>query len=89
MSATPGSILPGGIVLIDEPAFIGVTTFAENGEVLMAINMRPGAEIGQIIIGLSPHQAMQLVERLQQHHDACLRAVALGKGGAKFPEKAP
>ena len=86
--STPGSILPGGIVLIDEPAHVNVTTFADNGEVLLMFNLRPGAELGQIIIGLSPHQAMQLVERLQAHHDACLRAVALGKGGAKFPDRA-
>jgi hypothetical protein len=57
--------------------------------VLLTFNCRGGADIGQIIIGLSPMQTVQLVERLQQHHDACLRAVALGKGGAKFPEKAP
>ena len=89
MSATPGSILPGGIVLIDEPAHVNVTTFADFGEVLLTFNCRAGGNCGQVIIGLSPHQAMQLVERLQQHHDACLRAVALGKGGAKFPDKAP
>jgi hypothetical protein len=33
--ATPGTILPGGIVLIDEPAHVNVTTFAQNGEVLL------------------------------------------------------
>lgn len=89
MTAAPGSILPGGIVLIDEPAHVNVTTFAENGEVLLTFNCRGGADISQIIIGLSPMQTVQLVERLQQHHDACLRAVALGKGGARFPDKAP
>lgn len=85
---TPGNILPGGIVLIDEPAFAGVTTFTENGEVLLTFNCRPGGNCGQVIIGLTPYQAMQLIERLQAHHDVCLRAVALGKGGAKFPDKA-
>jgi hypothetical protein len=89
MSSTPGSILPGGIVLIDEPAHVNVTTFAENGEVLLTFNCRSGADLGSIMIGLSPCQTVQLVERLQQHHDACLRAVALGKGGARFPDKAP
>ena len=88
MSATPGSILPGGIVLIDEPAHVNVTTFADKGEVLLTFNCRPGGNCGQVILGLSPHQAMQLVERLQAHHDACLRAVALGNGGAKFSDKA-
>lgn len=87
--STPGSILPGGIVLIDEPASVGVTTFASNGEVLLTFNCRAGGDCGQVIIGLSPHQAMQLVERLQMHGDSCLRAVADGKGGARFPEPKP
>ena len=52
--STPGEILPGGIVLIDEPAHVNVTTFASNGEVL----------------------------------DACLRAIAEGKGGTRFPDRA-
>ena len=86
--STPGSILPGGIVLIDEPAHVNVTTFAANGEVMLTFNCRPGADIGQVMLGLSPHQAVQLVERLQQHQDACLRAIALGNGGTKFPDKA-
>lgn len=85
--ATPGSILPGGIVLIDEPAHANVTTFADNGEVLLTFNCRPGGNCGQVIVGLTPNQAMQLVERLQMHHDACLRAVALGKGGGRFPDR--
>ena len=84
MTATPGSILPGGIVLIDEPASVGVTTFAANGEVLLTFNSRPGAECGQVIIGLSPHQAMQLIQRLHAHDDIYARAVAEGKGGARF-----
>jgi hypothetical protein len=88
MTATPGSILPGGIILIDEPAFAGVTTFVANGEVLLTFNMRPGADFGQIIMGMTPHQTLQLIERLQAHADVCARAVAEGKGGARFPEKA-
>lgn len=88
MSATPCSILPGGIILIDEPAFAGVTTFAENGEVLLTLNLRPGGDCNQIIMGLTPHQAIQLIERLQAHDDIYLRAIANGKGGAKFPDKA-
>jgi hypothetical protein len=87
MTVTPGSILPGGIVLIDEPAFIGVATFANNGEVLMTINCRPGGECGQVLIGLTPHQTLQLIEQLQVNADACRRAVAEGKDGARFPEK--
>ena len=87
--STPGDILPGGIVLIDEPAHAHVTTFASNGEVLLAFNCRDGGTVGQVIIGLTAHQAMQLIERLQAHADACARAVLNGKGGAKFPDKAP
>jgi hypothetical protein len=86
--STPGAILPGGIVLIDEPAHANVTTFASNGEVLLTFNTRPGGECGQVIIGLSPHQAVQLIERLQAHGDACLRAIAEGKGGTRFPDRA-
>jgi hypothetical protein len=87
--STPGSILPGGIVLIDEPAHVNVTTFADNGEVLLTFNTRPGGECGQVIIGLTPHQALQLIERLQAHNDVCARAIAEGKGGARFNEKSP
>jgi hypothetical protein len=86
MSSTPGSILPGGIVLIDEPASVGVTTFAENGEVLLTFNSRPGGDCGQVIVGLTPNQAVQLIERLQAHSDACGRAIVDGKGGARFPD---
>jgi hypothetical protein len=87
MSSTPGSILPGGIVLIDEPEHVNVTTFANNGEVLMTFNARPGGDCGQVIIGLTPSQTMQLIERLQAHSDACARAIVGGKGGARFPER--
>jgi len=87
--STPGSITPGGIVLIDEPAHASVTTFAANGDVLLTINMRPGSEIGQLIIGLSAHQALQLIERLQENAEHCRAAVAGGKGGNKFPDQAP
>lgn len=87
--STPGSILPGGIVLIDEPAHVNVTTFNNaGGEVLLTFNMRDGAEIGQIIIGLSANQTIQLIERLQMHADICARAVAQGNGGTKFPDRA-
>lgn len=87
MSTTlnPGSILPGGIVLIDEPAHVNVTTFAENGEVLLTFNCRRGGDCGQVIIGLTPNQALQLIERLQTHSDVYGRAVVDGKGGARFP----
>lgn len=84
---TPGTILPGGIVLIDEPAHVNVTTFAQNGEVLLTFNCKDGGNCSQVIIGLSPNQAMQLIDRLQQHHDACTRAIANGKGGTRFPDR--
>jgi hypothetical protein len=85
----PGSMLPGGIVLIDEPTFIGVTTFASNGDVLMTINTRPGGNCAQVIVGLTANQALQLIERLQAHSDACARAVVNGKGGNRFTEPKP
>jgi hypothetical protein len=84
MVATPGSVLPGGIVLVDEPAHCNVTTFAANGEVLLVFNARPGGDVGQVFIGLTPNQVMQLVERLQKHADVCARAVVEGKGGGGF-----
>jgi hypothetical protein len=86
---TPGSILPGGIVLIDEPEGVSVNTFEANGEVLLAFNCRTGGDCGQVIIGLTPHQAVQLIERLQMHNDICTRAIAEGKGGARFPDARP
>jgi len=83
---TPGTILPGGIVLIDEPAHVNVTTFVANGEVLLTFNCRTGGDCGQVIIGLTPNQSLQLIERLQAHSDACGRAIVNGKGGARFPD---
>lgn len=87
--STPGTILPGGIVLIDEPAHVNVTTFADRGDVLISFNTRPGGNCGQVLIGLTANQALQLIERLQAHADACLRAVVEGRGGDRFPDKAP
>lgn len=87
--STPGTILPGGIVLIDEPAHVNVSTFAGAGDVLLTFNTRPGGNCGQVIIGLSANQALQLIERLQAHSDICGRAISEGRGGARFPEKAP
>ena len=89
MTATPGSILPGGIVLMDEPESIALNTFANNGEVLLAFNARPGGNCGQIILGLTPNMALQLREALDKYSDVCARYVAEGKGGAKFTEKKP
>lgn len=83
MTGTPGTIMPIGIVLIDEPATIGITTFA-NGEVLMTINARPGGNCGQVIVGLTPNQAMELIRRLHAHDDLYTRAIAEGRGGAGF-----
>ena len=85
---TPGSILPGGIVLIDEPAHANVTTFADRGEVLLTFNTRPGGDCGQVILGLAANLALELLERLQSHADACARAVVEGRGGARFPDRA-
>jgi hypothetical protein len=85
---TPGAILPGGIVLIDEPAHVNVTTFASNGEVLLTFHCRDGGDCGSVMIGLSPHQAVELIVRLQAHSDACLRAITEGNGGAQFPDRA-
>lgn len=78
---TPGSILPGGIVLIDEPASCGVTTFTANGEVLLTCNFRDGGDISQFIMGLTPNQVLQLIKALQANQ----RALVEGKGGARFP----
>lgn len=82
MGGAPSSI-HGGVVLMDEPAHAGVATFASNGEVLLTFTSRGGA-CGQVIVGLTPHQVMQLIERLQAHSDICARAIAEGKGGARF-----
>jgi len=89
MTAFPGSILPGGIVLIDEPAHVNVTTFQDTGDILLTFNTRPGGNCGQVIIGLTANQTMQLIERLQAYADACMRAVVEGRGGASFPDQAP
>jgi hypothetical protein len=88
-TSTPGAILPGGIVLIDEPAHVNVTTFAQLGDVLLCFNARPGGDCDQVLIGLTANQALQLIERLQAHADACARAVVEGRGGARFPDHAP
>ena len=87
----PGKILGGFLLTADEPEHVNVTTFANTGEVLLTFNLRPGADLGQIMLGLSPHQVLQLIERLQAHADASARAVAAGRGGRKFhnPEPMP
>ena len=84
--ATPGALLPGGIVLIDEPESAGFTVFADVGNALLTFNTRPGADIGQVIIGLTANQVLQLIEWLNGHSDVFGRAVAEGRGGAKFPK---
>ena len=86
MTPTPGSILPGGIVLMDEPASIALNTFGDSGEVLLAFNARPGGDCGQVILGLTPNMALQLRAALDKHGDVCARYVAEGKGGAKFSD---
>ena len=84
--STPGTLLLGGIVLIDEPAQAGVTVFGGEGDgsALLTIITRAGGEIGQVIIGLTPNQAVQLIERLSAHADVFHRAILQGKGGAGF-----
>lgn len=86
MPSTPGTtIYRGGIVVMDEPENLSVTTFAATGEVLLTFNARPGGDCGQVIVGLTANQLLQLIERLQVHADACARAIVDGKGGARFP----
>lgn len=65
---------------------MNVTTFAGNDEVLLTLNTRPGADVGQVIIGFTACQALELIRRLSVHSDLMQDAVAAGKGGAAFPE---
>jgi hypothetical protein len=81
MTAGPG-IFMGGIVLIDEPVGIGVTTFSGSGEMLMTITAHGGGDVGQVIVGLTANQAVQLIQRLQKYEDVYTRAIAQGRGGA-------
>lgn len=78
-----------GIALIDEPAHVNVTTFGHDGTVMLTFNTRDGGDLGQIMIGLSPNQTVELIRRLHAFDDLCLRAIASGKGGASFPDKGP
>lgn len=87
MPSNASTVLPGGIILVDEPESVGVATLAGSGEVLMTMNLRPGGEVNQIIVGLTPNMLMQLLMKLQTHSDVCARAIAEGKGGALFKEK--
>ena len=66
--------------LIDEPAGIGITTFAANGEVSMTIT----AARRQFSSRRFEQTRLQLIQRPQVHSDACEHAVAEGKGGARF-----
>jgi len=79
--STPSKVLPGGILLADEPASIGANVFAGNGEVLIHFNFRPGGDLGQAIIGLRPDQALALLDGLGKHADFCRAAVAKGSKG--------
>jgi hypothetical protein len=85
--SSPGTLLPGGILIADEPAHAGVTVFAGGG-VLLTLNLRPGGNVGQIIVGLSANQALQVAERLTHHADLLRKTISEGKGGARFPDKA-
>ena len=87
MPLDASTMLPGGILLMDEPESVALATFAANGEVIMTINARPGGHCGQIILGLTPRMAMQLLDMLHKYDDVYAQAVAAGKGGAKFRTK--
>jgi hypothetical protein len=87
-TATPGTLLLGEILIADEPAHIGVTTFRGDGTVLLTVNFRAGADVSQLMLGLSAQQALQLIERLSAHSDEYRRAVAEGHGGVRFPDRA-
>jgi hypothetical protein len=81
MIAGPG-IFMGGIVLIDEPVGIGITTFSGSGEMLMTITAHGGGDVGQVIVGMTANQVVQLIQRLQKYEDVYNRAIAEGRGGA-------
>lgn len=82
--STPGTYTPFGIVLMDEPESVSVTTFGSDGSVLLTLNARPGGNVSQLMLGLSPAQVLGLIERLQAHDDICRLAVTRGRGGARF-----
>ncbi len=84
--STPGTLLLGQILIADEPAHVHVTVFADEGSAMLTFNLREGSEVGQIMLGLSPHQVMQLIERLSAYSDVCGRAIAEGRGGVRFPD---
>lgn len=86
MTGDPCKVLMG-IAMIDEPAHVNVTTFGD-GTLMLVFNTRDGGDLGQIMIGLSPNQAVELIRRLQVHNDLCTKAIAEGKGGACFPDRA-
>lgn len=86
--ATAGSVLMGQILVAEEPDHAGVTVFSDDGTLLLTVNLRKGADISQIMLGLSANQALQLIERLSTHADECRRAVAEGRGGARFADGA-
>ncbi len=85
----PRKTVARSILIADEPAHAGVTVFDGDGTALLTINLRKGADVSQMIIGLSPHQTLQLLERLSRHAGVCRKAVAEGHGGARFPDQAP
>lgn len=80
--------MPGGIVLIDEPAHVNVTTFARDGTMLLTFNARRGGDCGQVIVGMTARQALQLIARLEANAAYCRQAVSEGRGGVSFPAEA-
>lgn len=85
--SSPGTLLPGGILFADEPQSAGVTVFVGGGA-LLTVNLRPGGNVSQVILGLSANQALQVAERLTHHADELRKTISEGKGGARFPDKA-
>lgn len=81
----PSAILPGGIVVMDEPAHCNVTVFADRGEVLLVFNGRDDGVIGQIFVGLTGNQTLQLIDRLTTHYEFCTKAAREGRGGSSWP----
>lgn len=86
--STPGTYLPVGIVVADEPAQANVAVFVDAGNMLLTLDLQPGGNVSQIMIGLTAHQVLQLIERFSTHADVFGRAIVEGRGGMRFPDRA-
>jgi len=85
-TSTPGIILPGGIVLVDEPATLHLSVFHDYARISMVFTCRDGGTCSQMIIGLSANQTVQLFDWMGAHVDTCRSAIAEGNGGVQFSE---